>query len=226
MFDGPFKESILKRAQEKKLIAINVHDLRNWTSDNHRTVDDRPFGGGVGMVMKVDVIDKAVTELKSEYPSFKTKVLLLDAGGTKFDQKKSISLSKYDHLILIAGHYEGVDYRVHKYIADEIISIGDYILTGGEIPSMVLVDSISRLIPGVIVKSPAIQKESFTKIERGKLRMENLLEHPQYTRPVEYKGWKVPKVLLSGHHKDIDKWREEESAKKTAKVRPDLISSS
>ena len=217
MFDGPFKESILKRAQEKKLIEINIHDLRKWTTDNHKTVDDRPFSGGVGMILKVDVIDRAVSQLKTKDQELKTKVILLDAGGKQFNQKTVLQLSEVDHIILITGHYEGVDYRVHKYIADEVISIGDYILTGGEIPAMVLTDSIARLIPGVIVKSDAIKYESFSPSHFS------LLEYPQYTRPEIYNGWKVPKVLLSGNHKEIEKWKHTEALKKTKKVRSDLL---
>ncbi len=228
MFDGPFKESILKRAQEKSLIEIKIHDLRKWTTDNHKTVDDRPFGGGVGMVIKVDVVDRAVSSLLSTYNSLlTTKVILLDAGGKTFTQKKAIELSKVDHLILIAGHYEGVDYRVHKYIADEIISIGDYVLTGGEIPAMVLTDSIARQISGVIVKPDAIKHESFSKSSHFSQPSSHpqLLEHPHFTRPDVYKNWKVPKILLQGNHKEIENWRNEESLKKTKKVRPDLLNS-
>lgn len=215
MFSGPFKESIIKRAVDKEFVKIDIHDLRKWTTDKHRSVDDRPFGGGVGMIMKVDVIEKAVRDLKSKSRALSTtKVILLDAGGKKFSQKKAMELSRLDHLIFIAGHYEGVDYRIHKYIADEIISIGDYILTGGEIPTMVLIDSIVRLVPGVIVKSEATKYESF---------YDNLLEYPQYTRPEKYLEWKVPKVLLSGNHKEIEQWKKDQSITKTKKLRPDII---
>jgi len=165
--------------------------------------------------MKVDVLDKAVKELKN--PKLKkyknTKVILLDAGGKKFVQKKALQFSKLDHLILIAGHYEGVDYRVHQHIADEIISIGDYVLTGGEIPAMVLIDSITRLIPDVIVKEDATKFESFSDPQK-------LLEYPQYTRPEKYLEWKVPKVLLSGNHKEIEKWKEKQSLERTKKNSP------
>jgi len=217
MFNGPFDDSIIKRAKDKGFAQINVHDLRKWTSDKHKTVDDRPFGGGVGMIIKVDVVDKAIKELKSKAYSknLNTKVVLLDAGGNKFTQNNAIELSKIEHLIFIAGHYEGVDYRVHEHIADEVISIGDYILTGGEIPAMVLVDSIVRVVPGVIVKEDATKFESFS----GPLK---LLEYPQYTRPEKYLEWKVPKVLLSGNHKEIEKWKQEKSLAKTNKVRPEL----
>lgn len=196
MFRGPFDCSILKRAEEKKLIKIEIHNLRDWAEDKHKTVDDRPFGGGAGMVLKVGIIDKALQSLKKRG----AKVLLLDAAGEKFTQKKALKLSKIKHLIIIAGHYEGIDHRVHEHLADEIISIGDYVLTGGEIPAMVIVDSVVRLIPGV-VKEESIKNESHTK--RG------YLEHPQYTRPEDYKGWKVPKALLSGNPKEIERWKKD-----------------
>lgn len=223
MFKGPFDESIIKRAQNKKLIEINIHNLRNWAEDNHKTVDDRPFGGGVGMILKVDVLDRAIQAIKNQksknsVTNKNLKIILLDAGGKTFTQKKALQLSKMDHLILISGHYEGVDYRVHKHIVDETISIGDYVLTGGELPAMVITDAIVRLIPKVLGKPDATALESFSS-----LKIENLLEYPQYTRPENYKGWKVPKVLLSGNHKEIDKWRKNQSIIKTKKVRPDLI---
>lgn len=195
MFSGPFDASIVKRAESRDLVKIKVHDLRKWGEGERRNVDDRPYGGGVGMVLKVDVISDALKELRSE----KSRVILLDATGKRFVQQKAIEFSKLDHIILIAGHYEGVDHRVHEHLADEVISIGDYVLTGGEIPSMVLVDSVIRLIPGVLGKDESSAIESHK--EPG------YLEYPQYTRPEEYKGWKVPKVLLSGDHKKIDSWR-------------------
>jgi tRNA (guanine37-N1)-methyltransferase len=195
MFEGPFNESIIKRAQDKSLVKINIHDLRKWAKDERRTVDDRPYGGGIGMIMRVDILDEAISELKSQ----KSKVILLDATGNTFNQQKARDLSKTEHIILIAGHYEGIDHRVHEHLVNEVISIGDYVLTGGEIPAMVLTDSIVRLIPGVLEKEEAIQIESFS--EPG------VKEFPQYTRPEEYKGWKVPEVLLSGNHKEIKKWR-------------------
>jgi tRNA (guanine37-N1)-methyltransferase len=195
MFKGPFDESILKRAQEDKKIEIKVHNLRDWAEDKHNTTDLPPYGGGPGMVMKVDVIDRAVESLRTK----SSVVVLLDTKGKVFSQAKAEELSGNDHLILIAGHYEGVDHRVHDYIADEVISIGKYVLTGGEIPAMVVVDSVVRLIPGILGNSASLDEESYGK--RGKI------EHPQYTRPEEYKDWKVPKVLLSGDHKKIEEWR-------------------
>lgn len=207
MFSGPFEESILRRAQDERLVEIKIHDLRKWGLDKRRTVDDRTYGGGVGMILRVDVIDAALSALKSKIVNRKSRVILLDAGGQRFTQQKAVELSKFDHLILIAGHYEGVDHRVHEHLVDELISIGDYVLTGGEIPAMVLTDAIVRLIPGVLQKSEATLIESFSE--------EGITEFPQYTRPEEYKGWKVPEILLSGNHKEIEKWRK--------KNRPDLL---
>src|SRR4030065_676752 len=195
MFTGPFDESIIKRAQEKGLVEISIHDLRNRGEGKRRTVDDRPYGGGVGMILRVDIIDAALKELKGK----DTRVILLDATGKTFDQKMARDLSKQKHVILIAGHYEGVDHRVHEHLVDEVVSIGDYVLTGGEIPAMVVVDSVIRLIPGVLGKDESSADESHK--EPG------YLEYPQYTRPEDYKGWKVPNVLLSGNHSEIAKWR-------------------
>lgn len=210
MFSGPFDESIVKRAQEKGLVEISIHDLRNYGEGERKTVDDRPYGGGVGMILRVDIIDKALKELKTK----DSKVILLDAGGIKFSQASANKLSQTKHIILIAGHYEGVDHRVHEQLVDEVISIGDFVVTGGEIPAMLLTDAVVRLIPGVLEKEAATEFESFS--------IENTLEHPQYTRPENYKGWKVPEVLLSGNHKEIDIWRKKESQRLTAKNRPDL----
>lgn len=212
MFSGPFKESIIKRAIDKGLVEINIHDLRSWGEGERRTVDDRPYGGGVGMILRVDIIEKAVSELKKGSKS--TKVILLDATGKKFTQSMAREFSQAEHLIVIAGHYEGFDHRVHEHLVDEIISIGDYVLTGGEIPAMVITDTVVRLLPGVLEKEEAINLESFS---------EKLLEYPQYTRPENYKGWKVPEVLLSGNHREIEKWRKEMALKKTKKFRPDLL---
>ncbi|MFZ5933152.1 MAG: tRNA (guanosine(37)-N1)-methyltransferase TrmD [Patescibacteria group bacterium] len=210
MFSGPFDESIIKRATSKGLVEINIHDLRNWGQDKRKTVDDRPYGGGVGMILRVDVIDTAISNLKT----LNSKVILLDATGEKFTQQKARDLSKEKHLILISGHYEGVDARVQEHLADEVISIGDFVLTGGEIPAMVVVDTVVRLIPGVLEKPAATEFESFS---------EGTLEYPQYTRPENYHGWKVPKVLLSGDHKEIESWRKKAALKRTKKVRPELV---
>lgn len=195
MFEGPLTESILWRAKDKGFVEINIQDLRQWGLTERKTVDGRTYGGGAGMVLRVDVLDKAISALKSKG----SKVILLDAGGEKYSQGKAAELSKVKHLILVCGHYEGVDHRVHEHLVDEIISIGDYVLTGGEIPAMVVADSIVRLIPGVLKKEEATQIESHTK--------PGYLEYPQYTRPEVYKKWSVPKVLLSGNHGEINKWR-------------------
>jgi tRNA (guanine37-N1)-methyltransferase len=199
MFTGPFDASIIKRAESRDLIEINVHDIRKWGETDRRNVDDRPYGGGVGMVMRVDIIDIALQNLKLKAKNEKVKTILLDATGERYSQQKAQELSKCEHIILIAGHYEGVDHRVHEHLVDEVISIGDYVLTGGEIPAMVLTDSIIRLIPGVLGKDESSVDESHK--EPG------YLEYPQYTRPEKYKEWSVPKILLSGNHAEIDKWR-------------------
>lgn len=211
MFTGPFDESIIKRAKEKGLVEITIHDLRKWGEGERRVVDDRSYGGGPGMVLRVDIIDRALSDIKKK----NSRVILLDAGGKKFNQQKAVEFSKEKNLILVSGHYEGVDHRVHEHLIDEIISIGDYVLTGGEIPAMVVADAVVRLIPGVLEKPQAIELESFSS--------QNLVEYPQYTRPEKYKGWRVPEILLSGNHKQIKAWREKMSLEKTKKERPDLL---
>lgn len=204
MFKGPFDASIIKRAESRNLISVNVHDLRRWGEGERKNVDDRPYSGGPGMIIRVDVIDNALKDFKLKVKSEKSKVVLLDATGERFVQQKAVKLSKLEHLILIAGHYEGVDHRVHEHLVDEVISIGDYVLTGGEIPAMVLTDSIIRLIPGVLGKDESSMVESH--MEPG------YLEYPQYTRPEKYNGWDVPKVLLNGNHKEIEIWRKNKSS--------------
>lgn len=219
MFSGPFDESIIKRARDYGLVDLEIHHLRNWAKDKHQTVDARPYGGGVGMVMMIEPIFNAITELK-EKSGGTAKTILLDAGGTKFTQAHAQRLSKEAHLILLCGHYEGIDYRVHEHLIDEVYSIGDFILTGGEIPAMLITDAVARLIPGVLEKDGATDFESFSLPTENN---EMLLEYPQYTRPEEFNGWKVPEVLLSGHHGEIAKWRQEKAVEKTKKVRPDLL---
>jgi len=205
IFDSYLKESLLKKAQEKGLIKIRIHNLRDWTKDKHQTVDDRPFGGGLGMVLKIEPIYRAVQSLKSksQKPKSKIKVILFTPRGKQFNQKIATELSKMKQIIMICGRYEGVDERVAKHIADLNLSIGPYDLMGGEVAAMVLIETISRLIPGVIGK-PELLKE---RVKKG-----GFVEYPQYTRPEVFepkKGikWKVPKVLLSGHHKKIKEWR-------------------
>ena len=203
IFDSYFNESIIKRAQKRKLIKINIHNLRDFTNDNHKTVDDKPYGGGFGMVLMVEPIKKAVDFINRKFKNKKRKIILLSAKGKKFNQRMAQKFSKLDQLIIISGRYEGVDERIAKYIADEEISIGDYILTGGEIPAMVLIDSITRLIPGTITKG-SLEEESFTENDKYK-------EYPHYTRPekikIDGKERKVPKILLSGNHKKIKEWQ-------------------
>jgi len=220
MFKGPFDESIIKRAQDESLVKINLYNLRKWAKDKYKTVDDRPYGGGAGMILMIEPIYKALKSLK-KVASCKSQVILLTPQGKVFNQKIARRLSKLDHLILVCGHYEGVDERVRKLV-DEEISIGDYILTGGEIPAMVIVDSIIRLIPGVLKKPEAVLKESFST-NKLDLKPLNLLEYPQYTRPAEFKGLKVPKILLSGDHQKIKKWQKEQAILRTKKRRPELL---
>lgn len=229
MFTGPFDESIVQRAQDKKLVEIKIHDLRKWTSDKHKTVDDKPFGGGTGMIMMIEPIYKALNELKSQTLNSKQSTInnqqltiLLSPRGQPFNQKTAQRLAKYRHLIFLCGHYEGVDERVSEHLVDEEISIGDYVLTGGELPAMVLIDSITRLIPGVLKKSEATKEESFSNFQLPTSNFQTL-EFPQYTRPETFQGWPVPPILLSGHHKKIKEWRLKKSLEKTKKLRPDLL---
>ena len=212
MFAGPFAESIVARAQKKGLMEIKIHNLRDWATDKRGSVDDRPFGGGVGMILRVDIIARALTDLKLKIGNCKLKIILMTPQGKTFNQKLAGQLSKLDHLILICGHYEGLDERIRKLV-DEEISIGDYVLTGGEIPAMVMVDAITRLIPGVLEKPEATKFESFSP----------LLEYPQYTRPADFKSQKVPEILLSGDHQKIADWRQQKALAKTKKLRPDLL---
>ncbi len=195
MFEGVFKTSIIGRAVGSEAVNIKIHNLRDWSDDNYKSVDDRPFGGGAGMVMRVDVIDRALKELGTE----KSKVILMDTKGKMYNQKAAEGLKAEERLIFIAPHFEGIDHRVHEHLADEIYSIGPYVLSGGELPVMVVVDSICRLMPGVLGNPESLKEESYSE--------EMALEYPQYTRPAEYNGWKVPEILLSGDHKKIAEWR-------------------
>lgn len=209
LFENVFKKSIIKRALDKKILDVQLVNIRGWGIGKHKQVDDKPYGGGEGMVLMPQPILDALASIKPE-----PYTILLSASGKKYTQKKATALAKKKSLALICGHYEGVDARVEKF-ADEIISVGDFILTGGEVPAMLIVDSVARLIPKVI--SPAsIKNESFSILS-------TLLEYPQYTRPEVYKGLKVPKVLLNGNHKKIEKWRHQQGIKRTKKFRPDLI---
>ena len=214
MFTGPFDHSIVKRAAAKNLITITYIPIRNFASDSYKTVDDRPYGGGHGMVLRVDVVDRAIEYAKANNPK-PAHTVLLDPQGTPYCQKHAEDLTAYDHLILICGHYEGIDERIRSLV-DEEISIGDYVLTGGELASMVLVDSVVRLLPGVLKKEEATAQESFSQPQ-------SLLEYPQYTRPEVYKNMNVPTELLSGNHKEIAKWKKQKSLERTRSRRPDLL---
>ncbi|MDP2873897.1 MAG: tRNA (guanosine(37)-N1)-methyltransferase TrmD [bacterium] len=226
VFAGAFGSSIIKRSQDKKIVTINLHNLRHWAVDTRGTVDDRPYGGGAGMVLMVEPIFKALSEIKKPKTGAKSKTILLSPQGKTFSQRKAQSLSKLQQLILICGHYEGVDERVRQYLVDEEVSIGDYVLSGGEIPAMVVVDTISRLLPGVLTKEEATQFESFQPLAVGKKTIAEALEYPHYTRPEVFRGWKVPDILLSGHHQKISHWRAETAFAKTKKSRPDLLHNS
>lgn len=226
MFRGPLEFSIVKRAREKKLVEINIINIRDFGIGKHKIVDDTPYGGGIGMVMRPDVLYESIKFAKNTFLEnfklkIKQKVVLLGAGGKKYTQPKAIEFSKLDHLILVCGHYEGVDERITKYI-DEEISIGECVYTGGEIPAMLITDSITRLIPGVL-KPGATDNESFSLIgDSGEV----CLEYPHYTKPPVFEGISVPEILLSGDHKKIQDWRIRESYKKTKKSRPDLLKKS
>jgi tRNA (guanine37-N1)-methyltransferase len=214
MFKPVLSESIIKRAQNKGKVKIFVHNLRDYSLDKHRKVDDRPFGGGSGMVMRPEPIFNAVETIISRQDSPSTKVILLCPQGKRLDQKIATRLAKHKHLLLICGHYEGVDERVRQKLVDEEISIGDYVLTGGELPAMVLIDTLVRLIPGVLGDKNSLNFESF----KG-----NLLEYPQYSRPAKFRNMRVPSILLSGDHKKIEIWRRKEALKRTKLRRPDLL---
>jgi tRNA (guanine37-N1)-methyltransferase len=210
MLEGPLDESILKRAQEKGLVSITVHQLRDYAEGKHRVTDDRPFGGGPGMVMKVEPIVAAVENLKTP----EAHVILMTPQGKQLNQEVLRKLSSHKHLVIVCGHYEGVDDRARELVVNEEISIGDYVLTNGALPAMVLIDGISRLLPGVLGHEESASDESFSQ---------GLLEYPQYTRPAEFRGLKVPDILVSGNHQEIENWRREMSKKKTKEQRPDLL---
>jgi tRNA (guanine37-N1)-methyltransferase len=213
-FRGPFEHGVVQRAREAGLIEIQVHDLRRWTSDRHRTVDDRPFGGGEGMLLKAGPIFEAVEAIWPERGEGR-KVILLSAQGQKFDQARAREYSGCQELLLICGRYEGVDERVAEHLADEEISVGDYVLSGGELAAAVVVDAVARLKEGVLGNQTSIVDESFG--EPG------LLDWPQYTRPAEFRGWRAPEVLLGGNHEEIRKWRRNAAREKTGRLRPDLL---
>ncbi len=213
-FQGPLQYGVVAKAAEYGLLQIHIHDLRTWTQDRHRTVDDRPFGGGEGMLLKPAPIFDAVESIWPErQPS--QRIILLSAQGKRFIQEDARRLSHYAELLLICGRYEGVDERVAEHLADEELSIGDFVLSGGELGAALVLDSVARLLPGVLGNEDSALQESFS--EPG------LLDCPQYTRPAEFRGWKVPEVLLSGNHEEIRNWRQKAARDKTAKMRPDLL---
>jgi tRNA (guanine37-N1)-methyltransferase len=214
MFEGVFGESMVKIARNKGIVDTKVHNIRKWTYDRHKTADDKPFGGGPGMVMKVEPIDRGLTEIKEKCAEGeKPTVILLTPQGRIFDQSLAKEIAALEHIVLICGHYEGFDERIRSLV-DMEVSIGDYILTCGEIPAMAIADAVIRLQPGVLGDDESVVSESFS---------DGLLEYPQYTRPAEYNGMKVPEVLLSGDHKKIEKWRRDGSLERTVTRRPDLI---
>jgi tRNA (guanine37-N1)-methyltransferase len=211
MFSGPMDESMIKRARERGLLDFRVHDLRDYTTDRHRSTDDAPYGGGAGMVMRPEPLFGAVESLRQEGPG---RVIAMTPQGQLFDQRTALRLARESRLILLCGHYEGFDERVLEHLVDEELSIGDYVLTGGELPAMVVVDAVVRLLPGVLGSEESLQEESHSS---------GLLEYPQYTRPPEFRGWAVPEILLSGNHGAIARWRREQSLLRTLRRRPDLL---
>jgi tRNA (guanine37-N1)-methyltransferase len=213
-FRGPFEHGVVPRARQAGLIEIQVHDLRTWTADRHKTVDDRPFGGGEGMLLKPGPIFEAVESIWPERDQSK-RVILLSAQGRKFDQAKARELSQVSELLLICGRYEGVDERVAEHLADEELSVGDFVLSGGELAAAIVVDAVARLKEGVLGNANSAVEESFGT--------EGLLDCPQYTRPAEFRGWKVPDILIGGNHEEIRKWRKKAAREKTARQRPDLL---
>jgi tRNA (guanine37-N1)-methyltransferase len=210
MFVGPLDESIIKRARESQRLDLAIHDLRNYAHDRHRTVDDRPFGGGPGMLLKPEPIFEAVEQLKTP----ETRVVLVSPSGRIFNQAVARELAQAKHLFLVSGHYEGFDERIRQELADDELSIGDYVLTNGALPIMVIVDAVTRLLPGVLGDDESAVEESFSN---------GLLEYPQFTRPAEFRGLKVPEVLLSGNHAEIARWRAEQAKARTKARRPDLL---
>jgi tRNA (guanine37-N1)-methyltransferase len=241
-FTGPLDHGIVRRAREAGIVQIHVQDLREFTKDRHKTVDDRPFGGGEGMVLKPEPLFEAVEKLlgqsvgdSAKKPTLPpgTAVVLLSAAGKLFTQETARRLAKLERIVLICGRYEGVDERVAEHLATEEISVGDYVLSGGELPAAIVLDAVTRLLPGALGNEASTENESFRKLETddsvsmagksafGKARL--LLDYPHYTRPAEYRGWKVPDVLIGGHHAEVAKWRAQQAAEKTLRNRPDLL---
>jgi tRNA (guanine37-N1)-methyltransferase len=225
-FRGPFDHGVVARAREAGLLEICVHDLRNWTSDRHRTVDDRPFGGGEGMLLKPGPIFEAVESIWPQRTPGR-KVVLLSAQGTLFDQETARRYAALDGVLLICGRYEGVDERVAEHLADEEISIGNFVLSGGELAAAVVIDAAARLLPGVLGNQDSALNESFSAVDNGESGFSGPgLDWPQYTRPADFRGWKVPEVLVSGNHEQIRRWRRQAALEKTGRRRPDLRNAS
>jgi tRNA (guanine37-N1)-methyltransferase len=219
-FRGPFDYGVIRRGREKGLLETRVHDLRSFTSDRHRTVDDRPFGGGEGMVLKPEPLFQAVESIRStEGPFDGVEVVVLSASGKRFTQSEALRLSKARQVILICGRYEGIDERVVDHLATVELSVGDFVLSGGEIGAIVIVDAVARYVPGVVGKEESVLKDSFS----DPAALEPTVEHPHYTRPAEFRGWPVPEVLISGDHEAVRKWREDAARQKTERNRPDLL---
>jgi tRNA (guanine37-N1)-methyltransferase len=216
-FSGPFDHGVVSRAKTAGLLDIQIHDLRNWTYDRHRTVDDRPFGGGEGMLLKPQPLFEAVEEILPVRTALQ-KVVLLSAQGRRFTQAVAREYAQLDELLLICGRYEGVDERVAVHLADDELSVGDFVLSGGELGAAVVVDAVGRLMPGVLGNEESSRNESFSEGD-------GFLDCPQYTRPAEFRGWKVPDVLLGGNHEEIKRWRRAASREKTERLRPDLLAS-
>lgn len=212
MLESPLGCSILKRARDKGLVDIEVHNLRDYTTNRHRKVDDYPFGGDAGMVMQVEPVDRCISALKAQRNY--DEVIFTAPDGEVFNQRMANNLSMLDNIIILCGHYKGVDYRIREHLITKEISVGDYVLTGGELPAAIIADAIVRLIPGAIGDEQSALSDSF---------QDNLLEPPVYTRPASYKGWDVPEILLSGHQAKIDEWRHEQALARTARLRPDLL---
>ena len=212
MFDSPLSCSILKRAQDKGLVDFHIHNLRDYTTDRHRKVDDYPFGGEAGMVMKIEPVDRVITKLKSEHNY--DEIIFTSPDGEVFNQPMANSMSMLNNIIILCGHYKGIDYRIREHFITREISVGDYVLTGGEIPAIIISDAIVRLIPGAIGDEQSALSDSF---------QDNLLAPPVYTRPADYNGWKVPDILLSGHEAKIAQWRHDMSLERTRRLRPDLL---
>ncbi len=209
MFAGPLDESIVRRARDGGLLDLRIHDLRNWTHDRHKTVDDRPFGGGPGMVLKPEPLFEAVESLRG----VGGKVILTSPSGRVFNQEVARELSRESHVLIVCGSYEGFDERIREHLADDDLSIGDYVLTNGALPAMVIIDSVARLLPGALGDDKSSEDESFS---------DGLLEYPHYTRPAEFRGWGVPEVLMSGNHAAIEHWRRQQAVRRTVERRPDL----